>query len=764
MSPQSPSEHGSVPYVQQSQTPRLSFIAFDALRTRRARTALTLALVVLGPVLALATSVALSQDGVMLAEVLRPILLLDFIYVLVVLGLVAQRVAATISARRRKSAGSRLHMRLMGVFALIALLPTILVAVFATITLNFGLEGWFSDRVRNVVGNSLAAAQAYEEEHRSNLTEDAELLARFLNDQKERFPLISAAQFRDLLNRGQLQMQRELPEAYVIDGDGQLRARGERSYLFDYEQPTEEEIQRARTGETVIIEDPPNFEFRALVALPAFVDRFLYVTRDVDGDILQLLDETQETVTLYQQLERDRGRLLFEFALIYLGFALIVILAAIWLGLWFAERLSRPVGKLAEAAQRVGAGDLDVQVTEDGGDDEISMLGRVFNRMTHQVRGQRDALVEANAETERRRRLFDSILTSVTAGVIGLDAQGRIETINAAATEILDISSVRPGEMTLDQAVPEFLALFHRLDKEIGAVAQAEIRMMRTGGEATLLVRMSTRAGTDGQVEGYVVTFDDVSDLVSAQRMAAWGDVARRIAHEIKNPLTPIQLSAERLRRKFGPKVGEERETLEQYSDVIIRQTNDLRRIVDEFSKFARMPAPERRRADLMHVIRDAVLLQEGARQDVRFVLEAPDTPIEASIDETMINQALMNLLKNACEAIDEYTEKQSPTDFTPEIRVIVTDTYGALLIQIQDNGIGLPAQRSRLFEPYVTHKSKGTGLGLSIVRKIIEEHAGRLELMDAPDFGEDGHHGAEARILLPIGQDGVVPTQAEVA
>ncbi|MHA3978480.1 sensor histidine kinase NtrY-like [Halovulum sp. GXIMD14794] len=737
-------------------------MALDLLRTRRARNTLTLALVVLGPVLALATGLALSEDGILMVQVLRPLLLLDFVYVLVILGLVAQRVAATFSARRRKSAGSRLHMRLMGVFALIALIPTILVAVFATLTLNFGLEGWFSDRVRNVVGNSLAAAQAYEEEHRSNLIEDAELLAGFLNDQKERFPLISPAQFRELLNRGQLQMQRELPEAYVIDGDGQLRARGERSYLFDYEEPTPEEIERALNGETVIIEDQPNFEFRALVALPAFVDHLLYVTRDVDGEILQLLDETQETVKLYQQLETERGRLLFEFALIYLGFALIVILAAIWLGLWFAERLSHPVGKLAEAAQRVGAGDLDVQVAEDDGDDEISMLGRVFNRMTHQVKGQRDALVEANAETERRRRLFDSILTSVTAGVIGLDAAGRIEMINAAATEILDIQAVRPGEMTLEEAVPEFSDLFHKLDREIGAVTQSEVRMMRTGGEATLLVRMSTRAGADGQVEGFVVTFDDVSDLVSAQRMAAWGDVARRIAHEIKNPLTPIQLSAERLRRKFGPKVGDERETLEQYSDVIIRQTGDLRRIVDEFSKFARMPAAERRRADLMGVIRDATLLQDSARSDIKFVLDAPDAPIEASIDETMISQALTNLLKNAGEAIDEYIEKEHPEDYAPEIRVIVTDTYGALLIQIQDNGIGLPAQhRSRLFEPYVTHKSKGTGLGLSIVRKIIEEHAGRLELMDAPPFHEeDAHFGAEARILLPIGQDGVVPQQ----
>ncbi|WP_112323787.1 sensor histidine kinase NtrY-like [Oceanibium sediminis] len=743
--------------MQQSQPYRLSTHILDLLRERRVRTITTFALVALGPVLAVLTGLALDTDELLQDRLLRPILLFDFIYVLLIAGLVAKRVAATFAARRRERAGSRLHMRLMGVFAIIALVPTILVAVFATVSLNFGLEGWFSDRVRNVVGNSLAAAQAYEDEHRRNLTADAEQLAAFLNSQKERFPLIAPSQFRELLNRGQVQTQRELVEAYVIDAAGELRARGERSYLFDYERPTDAQIQAALGGETVIIEDDENYEFRALVALPAFANRLLYVSREVDGSILQLLDETQETVGLYQQLERDRGRLLFEFALIYLGFALIVILAAIWLGLWFAERLSRPVGQLAAAAQRVGAGDLEVQVREETGDDEIATLGRVFNRMINQVRGQRDALVEANRETERRRRLFDSILTSVTAGVIGLDAQGRIEMINAAATEMLDLSPGQPNQLPLDVAVPEFTHPFNQLEQRIGAVSQAEVRLSRSGREAVLLVRMSTRAGADGLVEGYVVTFDDVSDLVSAQRMAAWGDVARRIAHEIKNPLTPIQLSAERLRRKFAPMVGDSREQLEQYADVIIRQTGDLRRIVDEFSKFARMPEPERKRADLMAVIRAAVLLQDSGRPDVTFVLQAPDHPIEASIDETMISQALTNLFKNACEAIDDRMEK-SDTPFKPEVRVLVSDIDGALLVQIQDNGSGLPEQRSRLFEPYVTHKEKGTGLGLSIVRKIIEEHAGQLELMDAPRFGDDQHSGAEARILLPVGQDGLMP------
>lgn len=733
------------------------------LQNSRVRNVLTILLVLLGPGLGVFTVIAVSAIDRIASTTLRVVLLADFVYVVVIAGLIGQRIIAVMAARRRHSAGSQLHLRLTGVFAIIAMIPTILVAVFATVSLNFGLEGWFSERVQNVVGNSLEAAQAYEAEHRFNLASDARILSDFLNEQKRRNPLISGGQLRELLNLGQVQMQRELPEAYIIDSDGGLRARGERSYLFDYEPPNAQEIALAETGEPVTIEDWRNNEFRALIKLDAYADRFLYVTRDVDGNILNLLDETRETVGLYQQLERDRGRLLFEFAIVYLGFAMIVILAAIWLGLWFAERLAGPIGRLAGAAERVGEGDLDVQVLEEKGDDEIAILGRAFNTMIRQVKGQRDALVDANIQTEVRRRLFDSILSGVTAGIIGLDAEGRIEMMNAAATRLLSLNDITLSKVHLEQAVPEFSSLFESLERHTSEISQGEVRLLRGNAEETLLVRMAARTSVQGDLEGYVVTFDDVSDLVQAQRMAAWGDVARRIAHEIKNPLTPIQLSAERLRRKFGPLVGEERAALEQYSDVIIRQTGDLRRIVDEFSKFARMPTPELRPANIQTLIRDAVHLQQNSREDIKFDLSTPSNAIDVMIDETLISQAITNLLKNASEAIDGKLEKGDiDANFHPEIRIIVTDVDGALMIRIQDNGIGLPQQRHRLFEPYVTTRDKGTGLGLSIVKKIIEEHAGRLELLDAPAFVEGAHLGAEARILLPVSTGSVVAEKTE--
>jgi two-component system nitrogen regulation sensor histidine kinase NtrY len=421
------------------------------------------------------------------------------------------------------------------------------------------------------------------------------------------------------------------------------------------------------------------------------------------------------------------------------------------MGLWFADRLARPVGRLARAAERVGQGDLDVRVREEIGGDEIAILSRSFNKMTRQVKGQRDALIAINAETERRRRLFDSVLSGVTAGVIGLDGYGRIEMMNAAAGAMVGLDRDTAAPRPLREAVPEFAALIEKLDiRKPQAAAQAEVRVLRDGRQRDLLVRVATRAGGDGALEGYVVSFDDVTDLVVAQRMAAWGDVARRIAHEVKNPLTPIQLSAERMRRKFGPMVGEHRESLEQYADVIVRQTNDLRRIVDEFSKFARMPAPERRPLDLGKLIGEAVLLQESARPDIRYVLALPEHAVLSHLDGTMMNQALTNLLKNASEAIDDRAAGQNGAP--GEIHVAMTTGEEEIVIEIEDNGRGLPEDAARLFEPYVTHRAKGTGLGLPIVKKIVEEHNGTLELLPARLFEGGDHLGARARITLPRG------------
>ncbi|WP_127103792.1 sensor histidine kinase NtrY-like [Pararhodobacter zhoushanensis] len=725
---------------------------------RRLQAGGTLVLVVLAPILVVATTLVLGPFSfVQNLPSLRLVLVADLFYILIVAGLVLLRISWMIGARRSRSAGSRLHLRLSAFFALIALLPAITVAVFAVVTINLGLEGWFSDRVRNVVGNSLSAAEAYQAEQERNLTEDAQAVANLLESARRASPALSEGDTRQLLSQAQAAIQRGLRVAFIIDFQGTLRLRGERSYLFDFIQPDRADLAQAAGGQLTLIKDWPNSEFRALVPLTGYPNRLLYVARAVDGEILSLLDETQQTIQLYNQLEAERGTVLFNFALLYIGFALILILAAVWLGMWFAEGLSRPIGRLAGAAERVGDGDLDVQVPEQRGEDEIATMGRVFNQMIRQLKGQRETLLTNTRQIEERRRLFDSVLGSVTAGVIGLTADGRVDFVNRAAETLTKISADGVAHQSLVEVVPEFGPLLSRLQggegRMVGGRVQDEVRISRNGRLESLLVRLAERRNASGELEGYVVAFDDVTELVSAQRMAAWGDVARRIAHEIKNPLTPIQLSAERIKRKFGKMLqDEDAASLGQLSDVIVRQTNDLRRIVDEFSRFARMPEPDRRPTDLVQLLRDATMLQEAGQESVEFDVQLPTEPLIVEIDPTMITQAMTNLLKNAGEAIEGLIEAgRAPDGFQPQIHVSMAVSPERATIEIADNGVGLPEDRARLFEPYVTTRERGTGLGLPIVKKIIEEHGGTLVLRDAPAMAGCTHSGALAEIRLPV-------------
>jgi len=729
------------------------WIRYSNLRKlKRLQSYFTIILIVLGPVLAVATYLLLGPfDTGSRSTALRVILMGDLVYVLLIIGLLFQRIMAIIAQRRRKSAGSQLHLRLTGFFTLMSLVPTITVAVFATISINMGFEAWFSDRVQNVIRVSLDAAQAYELEQTSALHADAKSLGRRLEQVKAAQLIDDQGAIRQELDRGQQSIQRGLREAFVITGDGILLLRGFRSYKFDYEMPPPQAFDLA-FEDVHLIRDYENNELRALVSLRGFRDHYLYVTREVDGVLLGLLDQTQQTARLYQQLEQDRDLYLFNFGLLYLAFAVLLIVSSALLSLWFAERLSRPIGRLVGAAQRVGDGELETQVLEEEGDDEIAQLSVYFNKMTRQLKGQRDRLLENTAQIEERRRLFDSVLSSVTSGVVGLDAQGRVSFVNRSARRLLGWAVGEHKKHQLEVVVPEFSLLLARLKESGNSSVQDEVKVVRGGRLENLLVRGSPRTSEGGILEGYVIAFDDVTDLVAAQRSAAWGDVARRIAHEIKNPLTPIQLSAERIRRKFSPKLDADSDAddLDRMTQVIVRQTNDLRRIVDEFSKFARMPEAVKQREDIVAILKQAVTLQQAGQPEVTFHIDIPDQVIPLSLDATMISQSLTNLIKNAGEAIETRIEKGVSLEFTPAIAISLVDQNTQVSITISDNGVGLPQDRTKLFEPYVTTRDKGTGLGLPIVKKIIEEHGGVLRLDDAEPLGETQHVGAAATIELP--------------
>ena len=682
---------------------------------------------------------------------LRNLLLLDLIYVLIIAGLVAVRITRLILLRRSRTSGSRLHTRLTKVFTLIALLPTIIVAIFATISINFGLEGWFSSNVQKVVENSMMAAKAYENEQKQYLVNDLNYLANVLNSEISKNKLIEEGYIRNILGKYQ---PNSISESFIIDFAGIIKLRGERSYLFDFEKISNADIDKAISGEIVIIKDWPTNEFRALKKLTEYNNRLLYVSRIVDGNILQLLDETQDTVLLYQQIENERYGLLFKFGLLYIAFSLVMILLAVWIALWFAERLSKPVGRLAEAARKVGSGDFDIKVMEENTKDEIAFLSRVFNRMTNRLKNQRNKLLKNNKMVEHQREFLEAIISGVKGGIISINKEEKIEIINTAAKLILKLKKDKNFvNQKISKVVKEFNPIIKKVKKLDLDFLSEELIINQKNESLHILLRVSKRYIDNKINMGFILTFDDITDLISAQRNAAWVDVAKRIAHEIKNPLTPIKLSAEQLKKKVFSKSNISELNIAEYSEMIIRQTEVLQRIVDEFSQFARMPEPQKKVINVNELVKSPVLLQKAVHNDIKFNLHLNDLSSNIFGDSAMLSQALTNLLKNSAESINLSKNKTINNEKKVGIIDIFTDSNSNFLeIKIIDTGVGLDNKITNFFEPYVTTKKNGTGLGLAIVRKIIEQHDGSLNVYNSNNLlHKTFDKGAIAVIKLPL-------------
>ncbi len=661
---------------------------------------------------------------------------LDLTFLVLLGTIVAQRILSIWVRRRRNQAGSRLHVRIISVFTLLAVAPALLVAMFAAIFFYFGVEAWFSKHVRTSLNESLEVAQAYLEEHKQVLRADALAMANDLNRQAStlssdpiRFAQIVSAQA----------YLRNLTEVIVFDGSGKILARSGLTFALTFEPITDEMRQHAAQGDVVLIVSDNDDRVRALLRLDNFVDTYLFVGRPVEPKVLAHMATTQKAANEYKQLEGRRFGLQVTISLIFIVVALLLLLAAVWFGLNFATRLVRPISELIGATDRVRGGDLSARVAEmdKASDDELDILSRAFNRMTSQLEGQRSELVEANRQLDFRRRFTEAVLSGVSAGVIGLDPEFRINLMNASAAWFFNIE--RPDEMngqSMASLAPEIQAVLDAMPR--GAkLSDGQVEIRRPGQPArTLLVRISSES-TGAEIRGYVVTFDDVTDLVSAQRKAAWADVARRIAHEIKNPLTPIQLSAERLRRKYAKEIITDPEVFTTCTDTIVKHVEDIGRMVDEFSAFARMPTPVMKEHELRELCRQTQFLQGTSRGDIRYTQIYPDQPCIAECDGRQVAQALTNLLKNAAEAIDARTLPATGNLLQGEIKLSLSVANGRITLSVADNGKGLPIEdRHNLTEPYVTTRMKGTGLGLAIVKKIMEDHHGELVLADGPGGG----------------------------
>jgi two-component system nitrogen regulation sensor histidine kinase NtrY len=639
------------------------------------------------------------------------------------------------AAHKRGLAGARLHVRLAALFSLVAVTPTIVVATFSIVLFNFGLQGWFSDRVSTAVKESMAVAQSYLEEHRQTIEADALAVAQDLNRDGVSLAL-NPQRFNEIL-AGQAGV-RSLTEAVVFDSAGRVLGRAGFSLLLEFDpQIPDWAVQRAQNGEVVILTADTDDRVRALVRLDSFNSTFLYVGRMIDPRVLAHIDTTANAVKLYEELEGKRSDLQLTFALIFVVVALMLMLAAIWVGLAFANQLSRPIGRVIAAAQRVGAGDLAARVETSAGEDEIGTLALAFNRMTGELESQRGELLEANEQLDHRSRFIEAVLGGVSAGVIGLDNHGHITLPNRSACEFLGMPTAVLQGRKLAEMVPAMAELLNEAQRRPQRLSERTIGLVqRDGTLRKLLVRIATEA--DGaRIIGFVVTFDDITELLSAQRKAAWADVARRIAHEIKNPLTPIQLSAERLRRKYLGQITTDRDTFETCTDIIVRQVADIGRMVDEFTAFARLPAPVIALEDLGDLIEQALFLQRGAHPGTVFHFEPPDHQVIAPCDREQIGRALTNLFQNAVDAIGRRARPHDRALPPGQVTVFLVDNGTVRAIAVEDNGPGLPrAERHRLVEPYVTTRAEGTGLGLAIVKKIMEDHGGDLRLEDSPAGG----------------------------
>jgi two-component system nitrogen regulation sensor histidine kinase NtrY len=677
-------------------------------------------------------------------EVAVSFMLMNGATILVLVGIIVREVWQVMQARRRGRAAARLHVQIVSLFSVIAVLPAVLVAVVANVTIDRGLDRLFSGPTRDVIQNSLIIARAYMQGHAQLIRGDIMGMA---NDIAHARPLYDQDRqsFRQLLTASAA--SRNLPGAMLIDGDRNVLETAQTGIQLAFAAPPPEFLSNVNETEPEIAVLPEENYVAAVIRLRAFNGTFLYVARQLDPHVVAQLKQTEASVAEYAEIESRRLGIQVNFALIFAVIALTILMASILIGLNFANWLVAPIRRLMSAANIVSTGDLHVQVPVLRSEGDLAQLGETFNKMTQELRTQRDELVSASDLIDSRRRFIEAVLSSASAGIIGVDASGSVGILNRSAEKLIGHAESETLDHPLSDVLPELDEMMKTARESTQRLVQGQITINREGHERILSVRV-TAEQTSQTRDSYIITLDDITELVSAQRTSAWADVARRIAHEIKNPLTPIQLSAERIRRKFGKVIVEDKAVFEQCTETIVRQVDDIRRMVDEFSRFARMPKPVIEGEDVADTVRQAVFLMRVGHPDVDIEAEIRNEPMRAQFDRRLISQALTNIIKNATEAIEAVPASELGKG---RIDVIAARENDDIVIDVIDNGIGLPKMsRARLLEPYVTTREKGTGLGLAIVGRVLEDHGGRIELNDASDI-RPGARGAWMRLRFAV-------------
>ena len=666
-----------------------------------------------------------SPESPLSPELIAGLVVANLVPAMALMVMIARRLAVRRAVRSDIGGRGRLHVRLVALFSIIASVPTLLVVIFASFLFQSGVKFWFSEQAQTVLTSAESVSQIYAREHRQRINIDVHFMAADVVDRINRYGLTSEAFRTDFLYQT---AARQITETAVLQLEPNGSVRSLIEVNFDNRPLTSRfppEVLRAmRAGELRTASTPNRME--AIVRLDPQAPMYFYGARSISVQATAQIREAQNAASAYKSALENTRRLQIRFNVVLIIGSLALIGLAVGVALALADRLVRPIGQLAAAARKVTAGDLTARVPARQAADEVGMLGRTFNRMTRRLEEQTGALVTANAQLDSRRAFTEAVLSGVTAGVISVDDAHVVRLINSSAETLLKTGGKSPVGQKLADLAPE-------LDRQLTAGEREDVVQLASSGEPrTLAVKTVAVAG------GYVLTFDDITEQLMDQRRAAWSDVARRIAHEIKNPLTPIQLAAERLQRRYGSEVTSDQATFERLTGTIVRQVGDLRRMVDEFSSFARMPKPAFREESLAEIARQALFLHEVAHPDIEFSLDVPDPAPSLVCDRRLLGQALTNVVKNGVEAIQQKREEKKRRKLAAPDRVAIAihEAGSKVSIEITDTGIGLPAQRAQMTEPYMTTRAKGTGLGLAIVKKIVEEHFGQIEFEDGPGGG----------------------------
>lgn len=634
-------------------------------------------------------------------------------------------------AAREGLVGTRLQTRIIITFATVTLVPTLIVTLFATLFFNLGVKSWFDKRVAVALEESVSLAEAYLNEHRNTMRIEAQGMMNDLS--REIVMLDSSPQLFDKALNMQANL-RNLSEAIVFTPN-RVVARTALSFSLTFERLPDVVLERAREGNIVILGSEQDDKIRAIIKFPNSLDLYLLVGKSVDQTVIDHMQVARTTNEQYTTLKRDMRSIQLQFILAFVLLALLLLLASIWAGMAVALRVVGPVSVLIAAAERVRAGDYDIRVPEGKEGDEIATLARTFNRMTNQLHRQRSELMDANRVIDEKRRLTEAVFAGVSAGIIALGPDKRVTLTNRSALKLLDLpEDASLKDEPIADTLPDSAELLAEADAKPEKTVSRNVVIKRGEARATLHVRVTSER-YNNHIEGYIVTLDDITDLVTAQRSAAWADVARRIAHEIKNPLTPITLSTERLRKKFADEISSDKESYLKYLDTISRHVKDIGKMVEEFVSFARMPTPQFREESIVPLIRKSIFSEQTAHSNIRYVTELPSHEVTLVCDERQLGQMLLNILKNAAEALETAIEKGHTT--APTITVSIVEDTSHVSLMVRDNGLGFPPESiSTLTEPYVTTRAKGTGLGLAIVKKSMEDHKGRVELSNHPQGG----------------------------